>query len=110
MLDPLAQQVGIGGAVAVLLVGTVMRFLPAFMAALKSQKNGNGTRSAGRTANEWDAVINKQVKSALEETKAQRHEDLERLLEKVLDKEFLKRNEVLRQLVREELKKRRGGS
>jgi hypothetical protein len=42
MLDPLAQQVGIGGAVAVLLVSAVMKFLPAFMAALKHQ-NGKFT-------------------------------------------------------------------
>ena len=46
MLDPLAQQVGIGGAVAIFLVGTVMKFLPAFMSALKAQ-NGDGKKQNG---------------------------------------------------------------
>lgn len=56
LLDPLAQQVGIGGAVAVVLVGTVMKFLPAFMSALKQQngnRNGNN-RSGDRSTEEWE--------------------------------------------------------
>jgi len=37
------QQIGIGGAVAVLLVVAVLKFLPAFMTALRTQKHeGNG--------------------------------------------------------------------
>lgn len=39
--DPLAQQIGAGGAVAVLMVAAVMKFLPAFMTAFRATK-GNG--------------------------------------------------------------------
>lgn len=40
--DPLAQQIGAGGAVGVLMVAAVLKFLPAFMTALRAQKPGNG--------------------------------------------------------------------
>jgi hypothetical protein len=101
MLDPLAQQVGIGGAVAIILVGTVLKFLPSFLTAFKSQKNGNGTRSAGRTAEEWDARIVEAAKKALMETKAQRHEDLRELIKDTLDREFIERNEKLKSMMKE---------
>jgi hypothetical protein len=65
MLDPLTQQLGIGGAVAVVLVATVMKFLPAFMAALKSQNGKNG--SAGQKdpsywTLEFGRIINEKLK------------------------------------------------
>jgi|SRR5882724_1969056 len=56
--DPLAQQVGVGGVVAVALVATVMKFLPAFMRAVREQKhegNGNGRAKAGSLSpEEWE--------------------------------------------------------
>ena len=54
-IDPLAEQVGIGGAVAVLLVGTVMKFLPAFMSALRQQNGSkNGNKAGERSTEEWE--------------------------------------------------------
>jgi hypothetical protein len=40
--DPLAQQIGVGGAVAIGVTAVVMKFLPAFLMAMKSSRNGNG--------------------------------------------------------------------
>src|SRR6266851_5470523 len=45
MIDPLAEQVGVGGVVAILMTAAVLKFLPNFLSAMK--RNGNGTRSAG---------------------------------------------------------------
>lgn len=42
-IDPLAQQVGIGGVVAIGMTATVMKFLPVFMRAWReTRENGNG--------------------------------------------------------------------
>src|SRR6266478_3587465 len=78
MLDPLAQQVGIGGAVAVLLVSAVLRFLPSFLSAMK--RNGNG-KAAGLTAQEWRAEIEAAAERALVKGAAQRNADVEKLME-----------------------------
>jgi uncharacterized membrane protein YdfJ with MMPL/SSD domain len=87
VVDPLVQQIGVGGAVAVALVATVLKFLPAFMAALK-RNNGNN-KSAGLTASEWKTEIRSAVKDVLKETAAERHQELEKLTQKVLRQEFL---------------------
>ena len=59
-LDPLAEQVGIGGAVAVLLVGMVMKFLPAFMSALRQQNGSrNGNKAGERSTEEWEGRMRK---------------------------------------------------
>jgi len=97
MLDPLSTQLGVGGAVAVLLVSAVLKFLPSFLSAMK--RNGNGTRAAGRTAEEWDNRIEAAAERALIKGAAQRHADLEKLMEKVIKRE-------LRDIIREELRRR----
>jgi len=94
MIDPLAEQVGVGGVVAILMTAAVLKFLPNFLSAMK--RNGNGTRSAGRTAEEWDNRIRQAVKDMLFETAPKRHEELERLMEKVLRRELRDFREELR--------------
>jgi len=101
-LDPLAEQVGIGGVVAIVLVTSVLKFLPSFLSAMKH--NGNGTRSAGRTAEEWDHRIEAAAERALLKGAPKRHEEMERLMERVLERELMKRNEVLKTIIREELR------
>lgn len=98
MLDPTTQQIGVGGAVAVLLVSAVLKFLPSFLTAMKH--NGNG-KAAGRTASEWDIQIRQAVKEALVDNAPKRHEDLRRLMEEVVGRELVARNETLRQMMKE---------
>lgn len=52
----------------------------------KNERNGNGSKSAGLTANEWKSTIKEIVKDALEETQSER-------------------NETLRQIIRDELRR-----
>ncbi len=57
---------------------------------------GNGTRSAGRTAEEWDNRIEAAAERALVKGAAQRHADLEKLMEKVIRRELRDFREELR--------------
>jgi len=93
MLDPTVQQIGVGGVVAVVLVATVLKFLPAFMAALRHQngKNKSGDRSTG----EWESKMRDIARTANEEMMV----DMRNLLET--------RNEKLREIIRQELNNRR---
>jgi hypothetical protein len=87
-----------GGAIGALgMVWLIVRAL----VPLFAKKHENGSKSAGRTANEWDAEIYKAAVRALLDTKAQRHEDLTKLFEKSLEYEFLKRNETLKAMLKE---------
>jgi uncharacterized membrane protein YdfJ with MMPL/SSD domain len=104
MLDPTTQQIGVGGAVAVVLVSAVLKFLPSFLSALK--RNGNGSKSAGRTAEEWDNRIEAAAERALVKGAAQRHADLEKLMERVIEREMAKRDKVVREIIRDELRRR----
>lgn len=70
------------------------------------KQNGNGThKSAGLTAGEWKTAINFEVKRALQETAAQRHEELKRVFRDVLQREFLERDNALRRLIHDELER-----
>jgi hypothetical protein len=93
-MSDLAEQVGIGGAVAVLLVATVMKFLPAFMAALKSQNGKNGHKSGDLSTSEWEGKMRDIARNANEEMMA----DMRTLMDA--------RNEKLREIIRQELKSR----
>jgi len=93
MLDPLTQQLGIGGAVAVVLVATVLKFLPAFMAALR-QQNGKGNKAGERSTEEWEGKMRDIARNANEEMMA----DMRILLES--------RNEKMREIIRQELNNR----
>lgn len=96
--DPTAQSVGVGGMVFLSALWILLKYKP--------WKNGNGERSgaatsAGLTANEWKSEIRKAAKEALEETAPKRHADLERLMERVLEREFVSRNDTLRKMMME---------
>jgi len=92
MLDPLAEQVGIGGAIAIMLVATVMKFLPAFMTALRHQNGRN--KSGDRSTGEWESKMRDIARDANEVMM----EDMRKLLET--------RNEKLREIIRQELNNR----
>ena len=89
MLDPLAQQVGIGGAVAVLLVSAVLKFLPAFMAAYRHQNGKN--KSGDLSPSEWEGKMRDIARNANEVMM----NDMRRLLES--------RNEKLREIIKAEI-------
>lgn len=85
MLDPLAQQVGVGGAVAVVLVATVMKFLPAFMTAVRTQSSSNGRKRSGDLdPADWEQRFGK-------------------IIEEKLKAGVSARNEQIRVIIREEL-------
>jgi len=88
-MSDLAEQVGIGGAVAVLLVATVLKFLPAFMVALRHQNNKN--KSGDLSTSEWEGKMRDIARSANEEMMR----DIRNLMES--------RNEAVRRIIREEL-------
>jgi uncharacterized membrane protein YdfJ with MMPL/SSD domain len=96
MLDPLAQQVGIGGAVAIILVATVLKFLPAFMTALKSQNGKN--KSGDLSPAEWEARM-KQLRdegTALIEAKMEKlTEDLMKDIRNLMEARTEKLREVM---------------
>jgi hypothetical protein len=94
MLDPLAQQVGIGGAVAVILVATVMKFLPAFMAALKAQNGKNGKHASGQLSpEEWEGRMRRL------------HEESEQRIMNNVRSLMDSRNEKVREIIRDEIER-----
>ena len=87
MIDPTTQQIGVGGLVAVLLVGTVLKFLPAFMTALKSNTR-NGPKTAGQLdPAEWEQRIGKIVEDKIHGSLAGRNEDLRRIIREELERQ-----------------------
>lgn len=101
-MSDLAEQVGIGGAVAVLLVATVMKFLPSFLTGLRHQNNnGKAGKSASLTVAELRGELREAVKDMLTDTAPKRHEDLRKLMETVFKQEFSSRNEELRKMMQE---------
>ena len=95
MLDPTAQQVGIGGVLAIALVATVLKFLPAFMAALKSQNGKN--KSGDLSPAEWEGRMKQIARDA--------NDDMLREMRNLLES----RNEKVREIIRQELASRRHG-
>lgn len=94
VIDPLAQQVGIGGSVAVVLVATVMKFLPAFMRALREQKNGHELRdtAGSKSVEEWEGRFSKLMHDANEEQMV----DIRNMMDM--------RNEKIREIIRAEIR------
>lgn len=86
-------------------VGLAAATIILWIVLVKAKTNGNGYKSAGLTAGEWKTAINFEVKRALEETAAQRHEDLKRVFREVLQREFLERDNQLRRLIHDELER-----
>lgn len=89
-IDPLSQQLTIGGAVAVALVATVMKFLPAFMSALKAQKD-----SSNGKLSEFEKI---QIAEIVRMGNEAHLADMRRLMEN--------RENVFREIVRDELRER----
>lgn len=82
----------------------VLKFLPAFMRALKDTHNNNGNgngNKSGLTATELKNEMRAAVKDMLMDTAPKRHEDLRDLMEDVFDHEFSIRNEDLRKMMKE---------
>lgn len=70
------------------------------------KKNGNENhKSAGLTAEEWKIEIRRAVKEVLVETTPQRHQELEKLFERVFNHKFLERDRELRKLIHDELER-----
>ena len=81
---------------AITLTATVMKFLPAFMRALKETKNGNGNgnhadKAGFRSVEEWKGIFKDLIHEGNEEQIA----DIRTLIEARSDK--------LRQMIREEI-------
>jgi len=92
MLDPTVQQIGVGGAVAVILVATVMKFLPAFILTLKNQ-NGK--------FNEYQKLqIIEIVRLTSEETRLANEAALADLRKLITT-----RTELIREVIRDEIKR-----
>lgn len=85
---------------AVLLVATVLKFLPSFLSAIKHNGSGN-SKAAGRTASEWDTQIRQALKETLLDNAPKRHEDLRKLMEEVMKQESATRSEALRKMMKE---------
>lgn len=100
LLDPTAQQIGVGGLVAVLMTAAVLKFLPAFMRALKEQ-NGNSKHDKPLSTAELKNEMRLAVKDMLTDTAPKRHEDLRNLMQGVFEHEFSRRNESLRDMMKE---------
>jgi hydrogenase maturation factor HypE len=54
----------------------------------------------------WRTEFREAVKEVLTENAPKRHEDMERLMERVIEREFRKRDNTLRDLIRQELSRR----
>jgi hypothetical protein len=107
VLDPLAQQVGVGGIFALLAIGLVMKLLPGMMAAMR-RTDGNGPKkgnSAGDKSPEWWIAENGRIiQEALKAHDSFRNEAIRNLLQEELDNWSAKRNEELRRVVGETVK------
>jgi len=93
MLDPLTQQLGIGGAVAVVLVATVLKFLPAFMMALR--RNGNSSQKYNGNDHSKIAVLESEMLAMKDEVSKLRervHELANRIQALVTIEELRKRS------------------
>lgn len=107
LLDPTAQQIGIGGMVAVLMTAAVLKFLPSFMRALREQnhkdrehdKGGRGDKVGDLTALEWEGRIRDIARNA----HAVSTEELMKDIRGLLEARDAARNTTLREIIRQEL-------
>lgn len=65
LLDPTAQQIGVGGTVAVLMTAAVLKFLPAFMRALKDRNGGHKASDEAAVDARVRAVVQKENESLM---------------------------------------------
>ena len=93
----------IGALVGFLFLQGLMGFFWWYLKKLgdKKPESGNGTKAAGRTANEWDNKIQEAVERALYDTAPRRHEELRKLMKETLEQEFVERNEKLKMMMKE---------
>lgn len=90
-------ELSVGLAAAVLILWIVL---------VKAKANGNGAhKSAGLTAAEWKGEIRLAVKEVLLETAPHRHQELERLFERVFNHKFMERDRELRKIIHDELER-----
>lgn len=64
LTDPLAQQIIGGGLVGVLMLTAVLKFLPAFMTALRAQKNGNGNGNGHMSRADYELMLGRVMREA----------------------------------------------
>jgi hypothetical protein len=116
-LDPLAQQIGVGGIFSLLVIALVMKMLPAALKAIRAENGGHkrdSNKSGDLTPTEWEG----RVARLRDQGNEKLLEDLEVLLdskrnkahEEVLEdvrKLFDNRNRELRLIFRSEMKRRR---
>src|SRR5438445_5345395 len=99
LLDPTAQQIGIGGGVAVLMTAAVLKFLPAFMRALKEQSSRDSgersNRSGDRSTGEWEGKMSAIATAANERMAEELMKDIRALMDS--------RGDKLREIIRQEL-------
>jgi hypothetical protein len=116
-LDPLAQQIGVGGIFSLLVIALVMKMLPAALKAIRSDDGGhkkNGNKSGDLTPTEWEGRVarlrdegNEKLIEDLEVLiEAKRNQAHEEALEDIR-KLFESRNRELRLIFRSEMKRRR---
>lgn len=107
LLDPFAQQVGIGGAVAIILVATVLKFLPAFMTALRQTRNGNNKKgtSGEKDPSYWTTEFGRILEEKLKAHDSMRNEDIRKIMGQVLESTWGARNEDFRRILQDELKR-----
>jgi hypothetical protein len=94
-----------GGAVAALIA--LFYILKLVMQRPKENgKDASNGHSGQQPISYWKTEMREAVKEVLIENAPQRHQDLERLMQTVLEREFLKRDKTLRELIRDELSKK----
>ena len=96
-----------GGAIAALIV--LFYILKLLVPLLQRPRENGKTSGNGHSGQQpisfWKTEMREAVKDVLTENAPQRHVDLERLMEKVIEREFRKRDDKLRELIREELRR-----
>jgi hypothetical protein len=95
-----------GGAIAALIV--LFYILKLLVPLLQRPRENGKTSGNGHSGQQpisfWKTEIRDAVKQVLVDNAPQRHQDLEKLMEEVIEREFRKRDKVLRELIREELR------
>jgi hypothetical protein len=92
-----------GGAIAALVVVFfILKLLvPLFSKRERSDGNGKNGHSGQQPISFWRTEIRDAVRQTLIDNAPQRHADMEKLMERVIEREFIGRNEKLREMMKE---------
>lgn len=95
-----------GGAIAALIVVffILKLLIPLFQKRNEKDENTENGHSGQQPISFWKTEFRDAVKEVLTENAPRRHEDMEKLMEKVIEREFRKRDDKLREIIREELR------